>query len=761
MTTAAKASHLVDRVLPVLLFVAVVCFAVHKIVAYDVWWQLETGQWVLAHGFPSTDPFSYATPDREWIEMRWLYCSSAYLFFTTFGLNSLIVAKTAIVLVAFACLWLADPKAPAWAKCLGVACALAAAHLRFLVRPEIVTLVLVAFVLLALWRYRSGGRAWWIYVLPLVQVVWTNSHTVFVLGPVTVGIFAIAELAAGYAPVRRIRENALARERVTPLLAVAAAMTAACFVSPYFITGALYPIQLFNQIQAGNAIRDLIAELQSPFAYAGFTPFFLRYPIVVAISALGLALNWRRLAPGLVALWGAYLYLSVQSERNVTLFGFVAGVAAIVNYGQAARAASESPRTTAVAWTARALCAVFALVAIPAVATDYYYQKIDPARRFGFGVAKNRFPIRAMAFVDAERLPGPILANLVDSSFVLFDRGPKSTYVDGRLEVYGGDLVKQADDLFRTGKGFDEAVARHGIGTVLVAHGTDGTLFRLINRRADWAPVYFDETHAVFVRVTPETRAFVEPLRIDWSAPVRRDAPVAPELSPPDPLAGLWPRVADDVEPKALGQLALLTGNLQLARERFEEACAVRPDDTDAALHLGVVCRALGDDARADELLARAGGDATRVRTALAAAMAFESSDSLEAAVATYRSMIARGDAAPDVYDRAAKVAMSAGWLDTATEISRQMTVQKPTSEQAWNGLGLAAMRREAYDEALASFERSLEINPRQAVVLTAIGAARLKMNQPDLARAAFARAVEVDPNYQPARQQLNALGGP
>ncbi len=760
MTTAAKASHLVDRVLPVLLFAAVVCFAVHKIVAYDVWWQLETGHWVLSHGFPSTDPFSYATPDREWIEMRWLYCSSAYLLFTTFGLNSLIVAKTAIVLVAFACLWLADPKAPAWAKCLGVACALAAAHLRFLIRPEIVTLVLVAFLLMALWRYRSGGRAWWIYALPLVQVVWTNSHTVFVLGPVTVWIFAIAELAAGYAPVRLVRENALPLARVKPLLIVAAASTVACFVSPYFVQGALYPIQLFNQIQAGNAIRDLITELQSPFAYAGFTPFFLRYPVVVAISAVGIALNWRRLAPGLVALWGAYLYLSAQSERNVTLFGFVAEVVAIVNYGQAARAASESRSTTAVAWAARALCAVFALVAIPAVATDYYYQKIDPARRFGFGVAKNRFPIRAMAFVDAERLPGPILANLVDSSFVLFDRGPKSTYVDGRLEVYGGDLVKQADDLFRTGKGFDEAVARNGIGTVLVAHGTDGTLFRLINRRSDWAPVYFDETHAVFARVTPETRALVEPLRIDWSAPVRREAPVAPELDPPDRLAGLWPRVADDVAPKALGQLALLTGNLPLARERFEEAYAARPDDADAALHLGVVCRALGDDARADELLARAGGDATRIRTPLAAATAFESSDSLEASIATYQAAIARGDAPPELYDRLAKIAMGLNRFDTAVEAYRQMAARQPGSEAPWNGLGMIALRRDAYEDAVASLERSVEINPRQPVALTALGVAHAKMNRPDLAREAFTRALEVDPNYQPARQQLNALGG-
>jgi Flp pilus assembly protein TadD len=414
----------------------------------------------------------------------------------------------------------------------------------------------------------------------------------------------------------------------------------------------------------------------------------------------------------------------------------------------------------AVAWTARAACAALALVAIPAVATDAYYQRLDPSRRFGFGVARNRFPIRAMAFATAEGLPGPILADLVDSNYVLFDRGPASVDVDGRLEVYGGDIVKQADDLFKTGNGFDDFVARCGVSTVLVAQGTDGNLFRTVNRRDDWAPVYFDETHTLFVRVTPETRALVAARRIDWSAPVRAEAAVPAWLDPPDWLAGLWPRVKDDVGEKALGQLALLTGNLPLARDRFAEALAVRPDDADAALSLGVVSRALGDDARADEWLARAGGNATQIRTALGAAQAFESAGSYEAAVATYEGMVARGAGSPDLDQRLAQMAIAANRLDAAVAAYRRLVAARPGVEQFWNGLGLAESRREAYEEAVASFERSLAINPKQPAVLTAIGSARVRMGRSDLAREAFTRALEIDPNYQPARQQLGALGG-
>jgi tetratricopeptide (TPR) repeat protein len=412
---------------------------------------------------------------------------------------------------------------------------------------------------------------------------------------------------------------------------------------------------------------------------------------------------------------------------------------------------------TALAWSARVACAALALVAIPAAATDFYYQRIDPARRFGFGVAKNRFPIRAMAFIDSQKLDGSVLSNLVDGNYILFDRGPKSVYIDGRLEVYSGEILKQADDLFKTGNGVDQATARNGIGIALLAHGTDGNLFRTINRKTDWAPVYFDETHAVFVRITPANRALIDSLRIDWSAPTQRDVELPPRLDPPDWLGGLWPKVKDNVAPKALGQLALLTGNLTLARHQFEEALSARPDDRDAALHLGVICRALGDDARASELLATAG--ASQIGTAKDAAAAFESSGSFEAAAATYNGMIARGGGTPEVYQKLAQAAIGANQLDIADQAYQSLVKDEPNAPQYWNGLALVATRREAYGEALGYFDRSLSIAPRQPAVHTAMGLVRVRMGQPDPARESFKRALEIDPNYQPARRELEALG--
>ncbi len=746
-----------DRAVAVLLFATVAVCAIHKIVAYDVWWQLAAGRYVLDHGFPTTDPFSFATPDRPWVELRWLFFVVESGLFTTFGLNAIIVAKACLLLVVFGLLWCADPDAPLWTRCVGGACALALAHLRFVERPEIVTFLLLSYTLVALVRYRAGGRNAWIFALPLLQIGWTNAHTLFVLGPITIAIFAGAEIGAAYTPLRAIRSSAMPLDRSIRLAAVAAASTVACVVNPYGIRVFAFAFQLYREIQAGNALAEMITEFRSPLAYAGWTFTFVRYPAVIAVSALALVLNRRSLAPGLVAVYAAFLYLSLQAERNLALFGLVAGVATTVSYGQwTSRLSDRASRR--LAWTSRAVCTVLAAIAIPAVATDFYYQRIDPARRFGFGVARNRFPIRAIAFADAQGITGRILADLVDSNYVLFARGPKSVLVDGRLEVYTADALTRADKLFRTGEGFDDVVAGNEIAAVVVSYNTDGALFRTVNRRRGWIPIYFDETHALFVRETPETKTALDALRIDWAAPVRRDVEFPPRLDPPDWLAGAWPHVSDDVATKSLGQLALLTGNLPLARERFAEALDKRPDDADAALHLGVVCRALGDDDTANRALARA-GSAASVPTADSAAGAFAGADSLEAAAATYDAIIARGGGTPDVYDKLAQVALAANLLDDAERAYQHLSEIAPNAPQYVNALALVAVRRGATDEAVEYFARSLAIQPRQPAVYTALASLRLQRGDREGARAALARALEIDPNFKQAREQMNAIG--
>ena len=758
-----RTSLLVDRIVPVLLFAAVACFAVHKIVAHDVWWQLATGKWVLANGFPRNDPFSYFAPDRPWIEMRWLYCVTIHLIHTAFGLNALILGKTALLIATFALLWRLIPGPRRWAASFGVACALAIAHTRFQIRPELVTYLLLVVTLLCVYRYKATGNRRWIYSVLFVQIVWTNTHTLFVLGPAVLWIFVGCEwLEARFSFGSFRREPArLSMDRLRPIAAVAALATAACLVNPYFLEGALFPLQLLREIRSGNVLDELIDEFRSPFELAGPTYFFISYLVVAVVSAASFWANRRRASLSLLGIWAAFLYLSVLAQRNLSLFGIVAGITVAANLNQADEAGHLGGRLgRAVPWAARAASLLFVLVMVPVVASDAYYRRTDTAKLFGFGVAEHRFPIRAMAFVRREGLPVPVLNSLGDGGYIVFEGGPKSVFVDGRLEVYGGEIIREALKLLSTGEGVDALADRLGIATVVVRHTHEPGLLQTLARSPEWVPVYFDEGHVVFLRASPATRDLAERLRIDWQQPVAREVPVPPELAPPDWLAGLWPKVAVERDQVSLGQLFVAVGNLAEAQKQFEEAVSRDPGEETANLYLGLIYRATGREAEAAGRLARAGSRVLeRVAVQLLAGSIFERAGSAVAAVDAYQRAVSLGERSLSAYSGLARAGLAANRPDVARGALLEIVRITPNDPVAWNNLGVLATRTGSPQDALRYFETSLHLNPNQPAVLNQVGVLRLEGGDAAAAREAFSRALVVDPGYQPARKNLQKVG--
>lgn len=756
--------EIIDRSALVLLLLALIVFTIHCIVAHDVWWQLATGEWVLSHGFPSTDPFSYYAPDRPWIEMRWLYCVVLHLIHRGFGLNALIVAKSLLLVATFGLLWWAVRDRRRWAASFGIACALALAHSRFQIRPELVSFLLLVVTLVALHRYKTGGDRRWIYALPIVQIMWTNSHTLFILGPAVVWIVLTSEWLAARLPFGPFRNepDRMSTDRLRPLAIVAVLVSVACLASPYFIEGALFPFQLFRQIREGDVLDTLIDEFRSPFELAGWTFFFLSYVVVAALSAATFWINRRRVSLSLLGTWSAFLYLSTLAQRNLALFGIVAGFAVAVNLSQTDVAGDMRDRLqTWISWTARGATVVFALVMIPLVASDAYYRRTDTAKRFGFGVAEYRFPIRAMAFVRAEGLPVPVLNSLGDGGYVLFEGGPKSVFIDGRLEVYGGQIVREGLRVIQYGEGVDAVADRFGIATIVVRHMQEPGLLQTLDRSRAWAPVYYDEGHVVYLRVSPATQALVDRLRIDWKQPIRREVAVPAELDPPDWLAGLWPKVAVVRDDLALGQLFIAIGNLELAEQHYANAVRRDPGEESARLFLGLIYRATGRDAEAAEQLAfAADGVLERADVQAMSASICETAGNPAAAVEAYQRAIALGNRSVAASAGLARSAIAANRLEVARAALLDVAKATPNDPAAWNNLGVVAAKLGNSAESLKYFETSLRANPNQPAVLNQVGVLKLQSGDPAGARSAFARAIEIDPSYQPARENLAKLRG-
>ncbi|MFN0279525.1 MAG: tetratricopeptide repeat protein [Pyrinomonadaceae bacterium] len=744
-----------DRVVLGLIILCFVVFAVHHIIAYDFWWQLKTGQLMRASGLPETDPFSYGFPNLPWTEIRWGYCVVISLIYDWFGTDPLIIAKVLWLSIGGFCLWLIGKGEFKWALNLGLLSALLLMHQRMMIRPELVTYVLLAAYLLLIRRFQVTEKFHWLLALPVLQILWVNLHSLYIIGPIVVWIFAVAELIDQIfiRPGNREVTDRLSSTNLKRLFLIAIAVSLACLVNPYGTRGALYAFQVFGQMQSDNALSGLITELRSPFSAAGFNLPFVSYCVVAAVSAIGFVLRRRTVSLGWFAIWGAFLYLFLDSERNNALFGIAACASIIINFG-------SLPARPFLIWSARAACAAFALAMIPMIVSNYYYRSIDPDRKFGFGVAERRFPIRSMEFVKEQGLPRPVLTGMAESSYVMFNQGPKSVFVDGRGEVYSAKNIAEGVKTFSTGEGLLETTTRLNVFTVIANIENDNVLVtKLINDPA-WTCVYYDDSHIIFLRNAPETADFIARLQIDWQNPnpIRVEPPHG--LTSNGFLTSVFPSVGNSAPSRALGRLFLIGGNTASAQKSLEDALLQWPADPQVCFPLGVIYRAQKREGEARKLLARVPDEMLKQHNNLvfAATMYETNNNNMAAAADAWLQVATLGDRSPAVYQHLAQAAVTAEKWDAAYIAFEAMSKTQPNDIEMLNNLGATADKLNKKPEAVAALERSLQLNPAQAEIAAELGLIKLKLGDRDGARQAFEKSVAADPSFEPAVKYLEKM---
>ncbi len=156
---------------------------------------------------------------------------------------------------------LRDRCVPSW---LLAACwlpALALMNARFVPRPEIFSVLWMALYLTIL--LKADVRPALAWFLPLIQLLWVNSHGLFALGPIILSVY-LADRLIRAAPglSKPAGEPKPRRKRCWMHLGGASVLVGvACLVNPYGMRGTLFPLELFSKITAwGGLYKSRIRE---------------------------------------------------------------------------------------------------------------------------------------------------------------------------------------------------------------------------------------------------------------------------------------------------------------------------------------------------------------------------------------------------------------------------------------------------------------------------------------------------------------------
>lgn len=438
-----SASRAGGLLLPSLVLLGVYFLCLFEARSLDMWWHLLTGELIPSRGVPRMDWYSYSDSERPWIDVHWSF-QLLLSWLNQLGGVPLIVhfkalaGAAAIGLLMFASgLGLSNRvRAVVWIlPAIGLAG-------RCFVRPTILSLLYLAAFLCI---FSAADRRRWLLLLLLpLQILWTNAHGLFVLGPVACGIWVLdCSLRKTLAPRFGLRA---CRLPWTIVLSVLPAVALATLINPYGLQGALFPLELYDGLGhaiAMEATPSLEYLRNFPGGYlTNYAPALLLLGVLATLSFVLQYRCTKSWSPLRLILLLAFGHLALRMWRNTDLFALVAGFCLAENLAACGSAlmgsrnsgmdAQNHPRPVGglAAW-------VLVLSFISFAWSGELAAKHGDGRVRGSGSQPDWYMHAAARFAVQEGFPKQaFVAHIGQAAVYLYwGRGQHRVFMDGRLEV--------------------------------------------------------------------------------------------------------------------------------------------------------------------------------------------------------------------------------------------------------------------------------------------------------------------------------------
>ena len=455
----------------------------------DFWWHLRIGQWMLTHGLPRTDIFTYTVPDHRWTDHEYL---TEIAMAWVQGWGGLLALSIGFGLLTWAGFWLLFVTARAHREpyviaALGLVLAALAGAPIWGPRAQMITFFLVCLELYWIRTYLSG-RSRALYWFPLVMVLWANLHGGWAIGFVFLGLAFVAEA------LRLVvdRRDPAAWAHLRRLAVIGAASGLAVLATPHGPGLLLYPFAT----QGSVAQQSLIVEWFSPdFHRLDLKPF----EAMLILLFTGFVLRRPSLYELLLSI--TVLVAALQSVRHIALFVAAATPILITTWsaiwqrfstGRAWRLGAAPPRPLFAATTALALLLISASTV--AVIASHLRQQDD--------VITSEFPVGAADYLAAHPEVGTRMFNQYGYggylAYRFYPDPNRRVYIFGEAELMGDDLLHRYQDVASLRANWTQVLDQDRVDYVVFNRGE--ALSNVLATEPGWERVYQDAYTEIYVR---------------------------------------------------------------------------------------------------------------------------------------------------------------------------------------------------------------------------------------------------------------------
>lgn len=468
----------------------------------DYFWHLSAGQYIWENkALPSADIFSYTFADKPWVLHEWLF---EIILFGIYSLSGGVGVKlftaafaTVTVLVAYAIAKRLLGK-PYWAFFLALIFFFQIVP-NISPRPQLFTFLMFAIYLRVLLDFKYFSEVQRLWLLPVLMVIWVNSHGGYVAGLVLLLMFAACEwLIYLLQPNKDLAQQL----RLKKLTTIAAITIAATLLNPYFVDHLIYPFTVMNM----EASQNLITEWRSP----DFHTFRWKLFLLMVFGALTAAIysekrpDFTELVLSVFFISAAFisvrhapisalgiLFLSSATLQYVPfsrIFSCIKLDQFVVCYRRLVGKGNDLGKTEFLFnWLLLVITLIGCLLYYPI----FHSKDVDKMNK--------TVPVKAVQFILDAGIKGRSFSVYHYGGYLINRFYPEQlVFIDGRADLYGDKFIQEYLEIAGANSGWKEKLEKHRIDYAIIERKS--ALVELLQTSADFKLVYEDEINSVLVK---------------------------------------------------------------------------------------------------------------------------------------------------------------------------------------------------------------------------------------------------------------------
>ncbi|MFH1186473.1 MAG: hypothetical protein V1755_15795 [Chloroflexota bacterium] len=436
---------------------------------------------------PVRDVLSFTMPGDPRPPYEWL---AQIVFAAThrlLGIDGVILLTSSVIASAFLLAFLDGRErsgSPLIALVLAVWAA-AASSLHWLTRPHVFSFLFLVIWLRLLERLRLGHRqtAW---QLPLVMLVWANSHGAFVIGFLTWSAYV-----AGWALERR-RQSTPPEVGGRLVLAGASALVAS-IVTPDLWNNWIAVFRNNSTYVLGRTAETMPVDFATP----GSWPF-------VGLLVIGLLLalvNRRNITPAHGFLLLGLAALGVGMARNIPLFSLGA---APVLAAWSRHAVRHQPRITRLEQAISSIEAglrgfIWPPLAV-LIATAVIGYHVLTTHRSTYGYEPSLFPVQAADWLQHHPIEGNMFNEINWGGYLLYRLWPEQrVFIDSQSDFYGEEFTRRYEEAVLARGDWQAYLGAHDVKWAVIP--ASSALSVALAADHAYQRVYHDQTASIYARL--------------------------------------------------------------------------------------------------------------------------------------------------------------------------------------------------------------------------------------------------------------------